>query len=83
MTTVSNWVSRVPGRLSTYRSLIGVLALLPMQACSNEPYSQTLGGGGVISAGQTWNFQCWSRDALSPCGITNNVSNGLSVQFTP
>jgi hypothetical protein len=46
-------------------------------------YSQTIGGAGVISAGQTWNFQCWYRDALSPCGITNNLSNGLSVQFTP
>ena len=37
----------------------------------------------TISAGQTWNFQCWYRDALSPCGITNNLSNGLSVDFTP
>ncbi len=46
-------------------------------------YSQTLGGLGVITAGQTWNFQCWYRDVLSPCGITNNLSNGLSVQFVP
>jgi hypothetical protein len=46
-------------------------------------YSQTLGGLGVITAGQTWNFQCWYRDVISPCGITNNLSNGLSVGFVP
>ncbi|MDZ4772186.1 MAG: FG-GAP repeat protein [Planctomycetota bacterium] len=46
-------------------------------------YSQMLGGLGAISPGQTWNFQCWYRDLASPCGITNNLSNGLSVQFVP
>jgi len=46
-------------------------------------YSQTLGGLGAITAGQTWSFQCWYRDIASPCGITNNLSNGLSVQFVP
>lgn len=46
-------------------------------------YSQTLGGFGAITAGQTWNFQCWYRDVLSPCAVTNNLSNGLSVNFRP
>ncbi len=46
-------------------------------------YSQALGGLGTIGAGQVWNFQCWYRDIASPCGITNNLSNGLSVQFVP
>jgi hypothetical protein len=46
-------------------------------------YSQSLGGSGVITAGQTWNFQCWYRDVQTPCAITNNLSNGLSVGFTP
>jgi len=45
--------------------------------------SQFLGRLGPISAGQTRNFQCWYRDVSSPCGITNNLSNGLSVQFVP
>lgn len=43
--------------------------------------SPSCGGFGVISVGQTWNFQCWYRDAASPCGITNKLSNGLSVDF--
>ncbi|MBL8857762.1 MAG: hypothetical protein JNL28_04560 [Planctomycetes bacterium] len=46
-------------------------------------YSQILGGSAVISAGQTWNLQCWYRDVFSPCGITNNLTNGLSVAFGP
>jgi hypothetical protein len=47
-------------------------------------YSQaSVGGAGTITAGQTWNFQCWYRDVLSPCGITNNLSNGLAVEFSP
>ena len=36
-----------------------------------------------IHAGQTWNFQCWYRDAAGACGGTTNLSNGLSVDFTP
>jgi hypothetical protein len=36
-----------------------------------------------IHAGQTWNFQCWYRDATSACGGHTNLSNGLSVDFTP
>ncbi len=36
-----------------------------------------------ISAGQTWNFQCWYRDPVGPCGTTTNLSNGVSVAFTP
>jgi hypothetical protein len=46
-------------------------------------YSQTLGGAAAITAGQTWRFQCWYRDVLTPCTITNNLSNGLSVDFVP
>jgi hypothetical protein len=37
---------------------------------------------GAITAGQTWNFQCWYRDTLSPCS-TSNLSNGLQVAFAP
>lgn len=36
-----------------------------------------------ISAGQTWLYQFYYRDALSPCGNPSNVSNGYSVTFVP
>jgi len=45
--------------------------------------SQTFTPPGQISAGQTWNFQCWYRNPAGPCGAFYNLSNGLSVEFTP
>jgi hypothetical protein len=36
-----------------------------------------------ILAGQTWNFQCYYRDLLSPCNNKVNISNGYSVTFVP
>jgi len=36
-----------------------------------------------ITFGQTWNFQCYYRDSLSPCNHQVNISNGYSVSFTP
>jgi plastocyanin len=41
------------------------------------------GGHAPISAGETWLFQVWYRDAPSPCGHSTNVSNGYSVAFVP
>jgi hypothetical protein len=38
--------------------------------------------GGQISAGQTWYFQFWYRDAAAG-GAGFNLSNGLSVAFCP
>jgi hypothetical protein len=43
--------------------------------------SEVFGGTGVIQAGQTWNFQAWSRDPSGPCGNGTNFSNALSVTF--
>ncbi len=34
----------------------------------------------VITAGDTWHFQCWYRDTLAGVG-SSNFSNGLSVTF--
>ena len=45
--------------------------------------SQNLLPPGNITAGQTWNFQCWYRNPAGPCGSGFNLSNGLQVSFTP
>jgi len=40
------------------------------------------GPASSITAGSTWNFQCWFRDNLG--GEANfNLSDGLSIQFYP
>ena len=36
-----------------------------------------IGGGTAAQAGETWNFQCWYRDA-NP-GPTSNLTDALSV----
>jgi hypothetical protein len=38
---------------------------------------------GCIDAGETWHFQGWYRDPTGPCGSGWNVTNGLSITFTP
>jgi hypothetical protein len=38
---------------------------------------------GLITPGSTWNFQAWFRDPAGPCGEGLNLSNALSVTFTP
>jgi hypothetical protein len=45
--------------------------------------SQGLPGPGHITPGQTWNFQLWYRNTAGPCGALFNLSNGVSVRFTP
>ncbi|MCP3918813.1 MAG: VCBS repeat-containing protein [bacterium] len=37
-------------------------------------------GGYTLSAGETWNFQCWFRD-LNPM-LTSNLSDAVSVTFS-
>lgn len=46
-------------------------------------HSATFGAAGQIFAGQTWHFQFWARDPQGPCGQGSNLSNALSVTFTP
>lgn len=38
---------------------------------------------GQIAVGQTWNFQCWYRDAPGPCNQGTNLSNAVALTFTP
>jgi plastocyanin len=45
--------------------------------------ASTSASASPILAGQTWNFQCYYRDTISPCGHQVNISNGYSVTFTP
>lgn len=44
---------------------------------------QHLPPAGWLEAGDTWVFQTWYRDPTGPCGTGSNVSNALSVTFTP
>jgi hypothetical protein len=39
--------------------------------------------GNLIHPGATWNFQSWYRNPPGPCGTGANLSNALSVTFTP
>lgn len=48
-----------------------------------EGFSHT---GVVILPGDTWHMQVWFRDApakLTPCHMKANMTNGLTVTFTP
>jgi len=45
--------------------------------------AQSSTSAGPITAGQTWNFQCYYRDHVSPCNNQVNISNGYSVTFVP
>lgn len=38
---------------------------------------------GCIDVGETWYFQAWYRDPFGPCGTSFNVTNGLTLTFTP
>ena len=46
-------------------------------------HSATFGAGGAIVAGSTWHFQAWVRDPAGPCGQGSNLTDALSVTFTP
>ncbi len=46
----------------------------------NLPTTPTPTGPVAVVAGETWNFQCWYRDAVGG-SATSNFTNGLSVVF--
>ena len=48
-------------------------------AVTFSPDLTNLPQGTVISPGETWNFQHWTRD-VNPTQ-TSNTSNGLEIQF--
>ena len=43
----------------------------------------TLPAAYCIGPGSTWNFQVWYRNPTGPCGFATNLTNGLSVTWTP
>jgi plastocyanin len=45
--------------------------------------ASTLASSAPITAGQTWDFQCYYRDVQSLCNHQVNISNGYSVTFVP
>ncbi|MBL8859052.1 MAG: hypothetical protein JNL28_11135 [Planctomycetes bacterium] len=67
------------------------LAIAPADLLGNANFgpgfvalSQSIGGAAQISSGSTFNFQVWYRDAATYCmPETFNLTNGLSVVFTP
>ena len=63
------------GRLDVHNALANTLShALDLNA---PPNSAT-----VISAGSTWNFQCWYRDPAAG-GASFNLSDGLELTFLP
>lgn len=68
-------------RFGTYNSGAAGIAYkgpeIVATSCSSLP------PGGCISAGSTWHFQAWYRNVTGPCGNLTNLSNLLSVTFTP
>ena len=46
-------------------------------------FTQDLGVACHIDPGETWHFQGWYRDPFGPCGSAFNISNAVSVTFTP
>lgn len=72
-----------------FRCVDGNLFRLPVVFCDSTgsaAYPLDLGDPSLptssIAVGETWNFQFWYRDPLIPA-VPYNVSNGLSVPFTP
>jgi hypothetical protein len=57
----------------------GILTLGPgIVAMTNAPRALA-----PITVGQTWNFQCWYRNAGGPCGSNFNFSNAVAITFGP
>ncbi|GEM_PF-337411 len=45
--------------------------------------NSSLPAAACIQVGQTWHFQAWYRNVTGPCGAVTNITNLLSVPFTP
>ncbi len=46
-------------------------------------FTQALEPACRIDPGETWYFQGWYRDPIGPCGSFFNLSQAVSVTFTP
>jgi hypothetical protein len=71
----------------------GLLCLTPTKRFTGQNFNPqgvvvrtqpVAASGNLIVPGSTWNFQLWHRDPQgSPCGQLTNLSNALSITFTP
>jgi len=69
-------IGRVVGGVITNSGTTGTVSVLADLAAMPQP-----SGAVVVQAGETWNFQCWYRDAVTGGGSTSNSSDGLTVTF--
>jgi hypothetical protein len=73
--------------LDGLRCVSGQIFRFPAKGISSfshlEQRDVVAGTGLLIQAGVTWNFQAWYRNPPGPCGLGANLSNALSVTFTP
>ncbi len=70
-------IGRVVGGVITNSGAAGAVSVLADLNFMPQP-----SGAIVVQAGETWNFQCWYRDAVVGGGSTSNFSDGLEVLFT-
>ncbi len=70
-------IGRVVGGVITNSGATGAVSVVADLNAMPQP-----SGAVVVQAGETWNFQCWYRDAVAGGGATSNFSDGLEVLFT-
>lgn len=73
--------------LDGLRCVSGQIVRFPAKAISGfshlEQRDVIATTGLLIQSGSTWNYQAWYRNPSGPCGMGANLSNALSVTFTP
>jgi len=74
---LGNAIGRRVGGLIPNSGTTGMVSVLADLTSMPQP-----SGAVVVQAGETWNFQCWYRDAVAGGGSTSNFSDGLEVLFT-
>jgi len=74
---LGNPVGRLVGGVIANSGWLGLVAVPADLSAMPQP-----SGAVVVQPGETWNFQCWYRDAAVGGGSTSNFSDGLAVLFT-
>ena len=74
---LGNPIGRVVGGVIANSGATGVVNVTADLNAMPQP-----SGAAIVIPGDTWNFQCWYRDAAVGGGSTSNFSDGLEVLFT-